>query len=373
LAVITRRLVRASDPSEMPLSDTRLGRLHVLKQMLHAVSSSRPGAKKPMVRRVVTHFARCAYHLEAFRDRFGDVGNLALQEALALRPSLMASVIHPYLNVDWRFDQKLDAISGHYQLLTRRLGILRFAPHAALILADLADATQIRLHKSLLFEHEGELTVSLFKSDQRLYSLTFTLGQIGAELVAYAGGLQGLRSPEAIEIYRSLTHHMHGLRPRDLLVTAFRLLCGSLGVARILAISDSKRICSNSYHCPGEQIFSSYDNAWIECGAVPMDDAFFELSPRLTQRSAPDIPSRKRAQYRRRYAMVDAIAQQIGDAVGTSAPGSRAGRIGDVVGAAAHREGRGENQPEAVFSASVASFEPPSAELNRGIRRAPPR
>jgi len=28
-----------------------------------------------------------------------------------------------------------------------------------------------------------------------------------------------------------------------------------------------------------------------------------------------DIPSRKRAQYRRRYAMVDAIAQQIGDAV----------------------------------------------------------
>lgn len=312
---IPRRFVQAINPSRTPPSENRPGRLGVLKQMLRAVSYSRPGEKKQLVRRVATQFARCAYHLEAFRDTFGDPANLALQETLALRPSLMACVIHPYLNVDWGFDQKLDAISGHYKLLNGRLGILRFPPLASIILADLGDATQIRLHNHLLFEHEGELTVSLFKSDQRLYSLAFTLGQIGADLAAYAGGLQGLRSPEAVEIYRSLTHNMHGLRPRDLLVTAFRLLCGSVGVARILAISDSKRICSNSYHSPWEQVFSSFDRAWIECGGVRMDDAFFELSPCLTQRSAKDIPSRKRAQYRRRYAMVDAIARQIGDTV----------------------------------------------------------
>jgi uncharacterized protein len=315
LTAVPRLFDQAIDPSEMPLSENRLGRLHLLKQMLHAVSYPRPGAKKQSVRRVVTQFARCAYHLEAFRNRFGNPGNPALQETLALRPSLMACIIHPYLNVDWQFDQKLDAISGHYKLLTGRLGILHFAPPASIILADLLDATQIRLHKSLFFDHEGELTVSLFKGDERLYSLTFMLGQIGAELVAYAGGLQGLRSPEAIEIYHSMTRGMHGLRPRDLLVTAFRLLCGSLGIARILAISDRKRICSNSYHCPGDQIFLSYDSAWIECGGIPLDDAFFALSPRLTQRSAKDIPTRKRAQYRRRYAMVDAIEQQIGDAV----------------------------------------------------------
>src|SRR5258708_263076 len=295
----------------MTLSESRPGRLDVLKQMLRAVSYSRPGEVKQSVRRVTTQFARCAYHLEAFRDTFGDPANLALQETLALRPSLMACVIHPYLNVDWRFDQKLDAISGHYKLLDGRLGILRFPPLASMILADLGEATEIRLHNFLLFEHEGELTVSLFKSDQRLYSLTFTLGQIGAELAAYVGALQGLRSPDAVEIYRSLTHSMHGLRPRDLLVTAFRLLCSSVGVARILAISDSKRICSNSYHCPGEQVFSSFDRAWIECGGVRMDDAFFELSPCLTPRSAKDIPSRQRAHYRPRYAMIDAIALPI--------------------------------------------------------------
>jgi uncharacterized protein VirK/YbjX len=324
LAAVPRRFISAIEPSEIPSSENRLGRLDVLKRLLHAVSYSQPGTKKQLVRRVATQFARCAFHLEAFRDRFGDPANLALQETLALRPSLMACVIHPYLNVDWGFEQKLDAISGHYKLLNgRRLGMLRFAPPALIMLADLGEATQIRLHKYLLFEHEGELTISLFKSDVRIYSLTFMLGQIGGELVAYGGGLQGLRSSEAIEIYRSLTHSMHGLRPRDLLVTAFRLLCGSLGVARILAVSDRKRICSNSYHSPEAQIFSSYDSAWSECGGVAVNDAFFELSPRLTQRSAQDTPSRKRALYRRRYAMIDAIAQQIGDAV-AQAPRVRA-------------------------------------------------
>jgi uncharacterized protein VirK/YbjX len=320
LTAVTHRFVHAIDPCEIQPSENRLGRVDVLKRLVHAASFAHPGTKKQLRRRTATQFARCAFHLRAFRVWFGDPTNPALQETLAQRPSLIMCAIHPYLNADWRFEQKLEKISEHYRLLNGRLGILRFIPPALIVLADVGGDIQIRLHKYAYTEHEGELTISLYRGDQRLYSLTFTLGQIGAQLVAYAGALQGLGSSEALEIYRSLTHRMHGLRPRDLLVTAFRLLCCSLGVARILAISDRKRICSNSYHNSGTQIFSSFDNAWIECGGVAADDAFFELSPRVVQRAVKDIPSRKRAQYRRRYAMIDAIAQHIGDAVTHSTP-----------------------------------------------------
>jgi len=298
----------------------RLGRVDVLKRLLQAASFAHPGTKKQLRRRTAAQFARCAVHLGAFRAWFGDPANPALRETLAQRPSLIMSVIHPYLNVDWRFERKLETISGHYRLLSERLSILRFAPPAFIALAEVGGDIQIRLHKYPYTEHEGELTISLYRSELRLYSLTFTLGKIDARLVAYAGALQGLGSPLALEIYRSMTHGMHGLRPRDLLITAFRLLCCSLGVARILAISDRKRICSNSYHNSGAHIFSSFDTAWIECGGVAVDDAFFELSPRLVRRATKDVPSRKRAQYRRRYAMLDAIAQQIGDAVGHATP-----------------------------------------------------
>lgn len=307
--------IAAIDPPPPRPSQIYVGRVEVLKRLVDAASYSHPGAKKPSLRRTATHFARCAFHLEAFRDWFGDLANPALQEALALRPSLIMCVIHPYLNTDWGFEQKLEKISEHYRLVSERFGILRFIPPAFIALADIGEGIQIRLHKYVYDEHEGELTLSLYRGDLLLYSLTFTLGQIDAELVAYAGGLQGLRSPEALEIYRSLTHNMHGLRPRDLCVTAFRLLCRSLGVKRILAISDRKRVCANSYHNSGTQIVSSIDEAWVECGGVALDDAFFELSPGFAQRAAADIPSRKRAQYRRRYAMIDVMAQQISDAV----------------------------------------------------------
>jgi uncharacterized protein len=314
LTAVTHRRVHAIDPREIQGPEARLGRVDVLKRLLHAASFAHPGTKKPVPRRIATQFARCAVHLGAFRVWFDDPTNPALQEALAQRPSLITCVIHPYLNADWQFEQKLEKISGHYKLLTGRLGILRFIPPASIALADAGDGFQIRLHKYAYTEHEGELTISLYNGELRLYSLTFTLGQSGIELVAHVGALQGLGSSEALEIYRSLTHRMHGLRPRDLLITAFRSLCGSLGIARILAISDRKRVCSNSY-LNSAAIFSSFDNAWTECGGVAVDDAFFELSPRLVQRATTDIPSRKRAQYRRRYAMIDAIAQQIGDAV----------------------------------------------------------
>ena len=42
-------------------------------------------------------------------------------------------------------------------------------------------------------------------------------------------------------------------------------------------------------------------------------EGFFELSVQPGQRTVDDIPSRKRAQYRRRYAMVDTLSRQISD------------------------------------------------------------
>ncbi len=331
MTAVTHVAVRAIDASENP----RLGWVDVLMRLLHAASFEHPGMKKRALRQTATHFARCAFHLGAFRGWYGDPTNPALQETLAQRPSLIMCVIHPYLNVDWRFEQKLEKISEHYRVLNGRLDILRFVPPAFIALADLDGDIQIRLHKYVYAEHEGELTISLFRRDLRLYSLTFTLGRIGVQLVAYAGALQGMGGSEALAIYRSLTRRMHGLRPRDLLVTAFRLLCCSLGVARILAISDRKRVCSNAYHNSGTPILTSYDTEWIECGGVAVDDAFFELSPRLVQRSARNTPSRKRAQYRRRYAMIDAIAHQIGDSVTHATPLQTTGISSGVVRGAA--------------------------------------
>jgi uncharacterized protein VirK/YbjX len=310
---------RAPSPEIQP-SENRIGRIDVLKRLLHAVRCSQRDAKSIWPRRrlakdFVNSSVRCVLHFERFRDWFGNPANPALQETLALRPSLITCVIRPYVNSDWQPVDRLEKINEHYRILSGALGILRFVSDS-IALADVGEGIKIRLDKPVTHEHEGELTISLFSGELRLYSLMFTLGQIGADRVAYAGGLQGLNSSlNAIAIYRSLTHRMHGLRPRDLLITAFRTLCCCLGVVRILAISDRKRVCSNPYFLSSTKVFSSYDNAWIESGGVAVNEAFFELSPHVARRTAIEIPSRKRAQYRRRYAMLNSVAHQIGAAM----------------------------------------------------------
>ena len=91
------------------------------------------------------------------------------------------------------------------------------------------------------------------------------------------------------------------------------MLCSELGVIRIRAVSDDYSACRSSYF--DKKIPSSYDSAWIDHDGAPDGGGFYELAPRVSRRPHESIPSRKRAQYRRRYRMFDSLEQQIGNAV----------------------------------------------------------
>ena len=48
--------------------------------------------------------------------------------------------------------------------------------------------------------------------------------------------LQGRNLPNAMEIYRAITHALHGMRPKDFLLHAHRLLCNAVGARKLLAV-----------------------------------------------------------------------------------------------------------------------------------------
>ena len=283
----------------------------MLATLFRAAASPRPGTPPVGWGHVLAHWCRSAAHLDTFRRWVGDPGNPALQQAITTRPAIMTCVVHPYLHASWSAQRKLEVIADHYALLQGRLEFLRSAATQAIGIVDLGDRLQLQIEAPGPFEHEGQLVVSLVREQLHLYSLAFTLGRVGGDRVAYVGALQGLNSPYALQMYRSLTHRMHGLRPRDLLLTVFRLLCTTLGIGRVLAVSDQNRICSNRYFVSSSQVFSSYDVAWRENGGVATEGGFFELDTSVLQRNAEDIPSRKRAQYRRRYALLAELSGQI--------------------------------------------------------------
>lgn len=288
--------------------------------LLRLARATHPGLAPRSLWRAFRLFSGKMRWLGLMRSWYSDTSNPALLQMLRLRPDLVCATDRPYVNSAWTPRQRLEAIQRHYRQIQGPRSFLGFAPGERLHLGTLAldgGSLDIVLDKPAWFVHEGEVAISLFRGELRLYSLVFLLGCAEGRRVAYIGALQGMGSDQALDIYRDLTHALHGLRPRDLLITAFRMLCARVGADRILAVSDAHSMGRSSYFAR-DKLQTSYDSAWLEHRGVSTADGFFELPTPVARRPHEEIPSRKRAQYRRRYEMLDALEAQMGAALTTA-------------------------------------------------------
>ena len=169
------------------------------------------------------------------------------------------------------------------------------------------------LDKAIWFLREGEIVLNLFINDQRFYSIAFTLGTDAGQPIILVGALQGSNSEVAQEVYRDITHALHGMRPRDLLMVALKLLCRELGIQRIWAVSSDNRQHNSPYFGDShkDKVLVAYNEVWLEHGGIALDNGFFEIPAVVKYRDMSEIPSRKRATYRRRYEMLDKLELDI--------------------------------------------------------------
>jgi uncharacterized protein VirK/YbjX len=101
------------------------------------------------------------------------------------------------------------------------------------------------------------------------------------------------------------------MRPRDLLVELMKACCVAMEVQHVLFVGDRYRHHRSSYFRQREDLHTSYDEVWKDRGAVERADGFFEASPQPMRKAIEEVPSAKRGQYRKRYALLDDIALRI--------------------------------------------------------------
>ncbi len=255
-------------------------------------------------------------HLPVLRRWYGTNDNPLRTAAVARFPLIEGAIYWPYINHAWTMERRLAVIDQHYRLSQ---GPAAIVAKATLTDVELAipnveyAGLKLVLEKAPWFLREGEIVLSLFAANERLYSVAFTLGLEDGETTAYVGALQGRNIPNAIDIYRDITHALYGMRPRDFLLVALRLLCGSISVTKILAVCSDNRQHNGSYFAGShkDKVAADYDEVWIEQGGTQLGNGFFELPTVYSQKEMSEIPSRKRAAYRRRYAMLDALTNDI--------------------------------------------------------------
>jgi uncharacterized protein VirK/YbjX len=252
----------------------------------------------------------------AIRNWYEISDNPLLTLALKRFPLMSGAMYWPYINHTWPMERRLAVIDQHFRLLDGQAAIIAQATFEEIELARLDEeyaGLRLVLDKAEWFLREGEIVLNLFVNNQRFYSIAFTMGLDAGKPIAFVGALQGSNVDTAQDIYRDITHSLHGMRPRDFLMTAFKLFCVELGVHKIYAVSSEKRQHNSPYFGTShkEKVLVAYNEVWLEHGGTALDNGFYDIPAIVKYKDMSEIATRKRAAYRRRYQMLDKLALDI--------------------------------------------------------------
>lgn len=246
--------------------------------------------------------------------------NPALRHTLLRRPQLFKIVAKPFLTKNWDAATRVARVVDHFDTASGVGRVMAFRGDEVIDLIQLTaidPAYRLTLDQPVWLLFEGPAAFSLWEGIDRIFHISFCLSSEGGRRIAYIGGIQGRNEENILDRYRKFTKAAFGMRPRDFLVEAFRSFCASIGVEEIKAISDE----ALPWRDPADRQLS-YDSVWCERGGTLDGDGFYRLTIKPSRRADEEIPSKRRSQYRQRYAALDAIEQQLRSCVGEFQPRS---------------------------------------------------
>lgn len=234
-----------------------------------------------------------------------------LEQLLEAIPVLPAKLHRPYLyrsNAVW---QRAQTVMDHYQFVRtqpesvrRYLQVYRETP---LVTTEGRGGEQISVTCTPCgFDREGELMLVLYCDGTPVIRISFSFIRWRGNFTLFIGGLQGPREDGA-ETIRHATHVCYGLFPRRVLCEAVAALAEVCRLNTITAVSEEQHVLRH------DRFVARYSECWIAVGGVYDVSGVYRLFVPLPRKGEEDIPARKRAEYRRRNALLDSIRSGIMD------------------------------------------------------------
>lgn len=218
------------------------------------------------------------------------------------------SLLATYCDKRFSATDRLNAIIDNFRLASTKWGADRCAQLLSENSQRLSQLTE-NLHLSLSINpidpFEGYFSIHIRnQANERVYDASFSFLNPNQLLIA---SIQGPYYDNAQDIVKQATKDLHGMRPMYLLVHVFKLLaekwdCELVGIPRT---SQGKyRLSARS------KILFNYDEFWQENDGVK-NGAYWQLPLTMERKPLEDIASKKRSMYRKRYEMLDQLAQDI--------------------------------------------------------------
>lgn len=277
--------------------------------------------------RLAVFVIRCCVHneqMERLEDFFLD--DDMMKKISETCPFVYEQPTRSFFYYHSTFSERTDLLKDHLTFLKSKL-----KPEILLGLYD--DATQILFEKKfdddtlqLLFRFEsgqrkeGLASLMLKFNGVTLYQIIFWLAkdhilQKDDNYSMWIGAMQGPNVEDSKEFVKLVTKKCFGYRTKNLILYCLQTFTRSLDIERIFAVTN-KGYYANNHLRLDRKLKTSFSDFWEEVGGIPTDDKrFFELPLFENRKSAEEIPTRKRALYRKRFALLDEIEQQISESM----------------------------------------------------------
>ncbi|PHM69851.1 VirK/YbjX family protein [Xenorhabdus kozodoii] len=242
-------------------------------------------------------------------------------DILKKQPSLPCKLHRPYLSINFKRKQIVGALNEHYQLLFKQLEpavISKIYDIDAYLLATIQGKNEtflIYIDSLDNLNKEGELSLYITTAENVILAkCAFTLLMVDGKQTLFIGVLQGpTKGDNALEIIRHATKECYGLFPKRLLIEAICRFAEHMNCQQILAVSNETHIYRSIryWHKKKNQMVADYNAFWESLSGVRKENNDFHLPSAIERKSLDEIPSKKRAEYRRRYQLLDALENDI--------------------------------------------------------------
>jgi uncharacterized protein len=243
------------------------------------------------------------------RHLLREITRHALSEALfRARPRAFYPVMNHLIDRRMSAQQRLHTMLASLRVVCSSVGDdtrLRSLLTHGLTLLEMSDRTRLVLSLNEVSFHEGLWQVGLIGADGvRLYSIGFGFTEAQTLLM---GNVQGPSlKDEGLERIRDATHAAHGMRPPHLLVHALRVLAARWGVTHLRGVDPENHV-KGKWNLRDSRLRFDYRGFWAENDGARDASGNWLLPLDTALRPLEEVPTKRRAMYRRRYAMLQAL------------------------------------------------------------------
>ena len=265
------------------------------------------------MRRFIVFLARCYLNSKKIKtlEKFFAQDKI-LAEVAEKFPFVFEQATRAFFYNKSNFDERINLIEEHFKFLLQTM-TENFLPkiyggEKILLWQMPLDETLKEMRLILCVQSgdrkEGLMTVILELADGTpIYKIMFWI----SENAMWIGALQGPNIENSKDLIKILTKKCHAYRTKNLILYAAQAVARAFDLQKIFAVTNYGYYANNHVRTD-RKLKTSFSDFWQECGGNACEDKrFFELPMTEYRKTYEEIPTQKRAVYRRRFALLDEI------------------------------------------------------------------